>query len=211
MGVTQGMKRSPSWPERVRTPRSPRRRSSAPASARRCRGCTVVEVMYEDFLTLAMEQIVNQAAKHRYMSGGQLTVPLTIRTQGGAGYRPAPSTRSRWRRGSSTCRGSRSFAFDADRRPVPALVGDPRRQPGAVLRAPHALRPQGGRAGAARADSAGQARIHREGEDVTVVATGSTGTRRCRPPIRPSPRASPSRWSTRGRCNRSTRGRSSTP
>jgi len=29
--------------------------------------------MYEDFLTLATEQIVNQAAKHRYMSGGQLT------------------------------------------------------------------------------------------------------------------------------------------
>src|SRR6478736_3338220 len=48
----------------------------------------VVEVMYEDFLTVSMEQIVNQAAKHRYMSGGQLTVPLTIRTQGGAGWSP---------------------------------------------------------------------------------------------------------------------------
>jgi pyruvate dehydrogenase E1 component beta subunit len=44
--------------------------------------------MYEDFLTLSMEQIVNQAAKHRYMSGGQLKVPLTIRTQGGAGWSP---------------------------------------------------------------------------------------------------------------------------
>jgi pyruvate dehydrogenase E1 component beta subunit len=48
----------------------------------------VVEIMYEDFLTLSLEQIVNQAAKHRYMSGGQLTVPLTIRTQGGAGWSP---------------------------------------------------------------------------------------------------------------------------
>src|SRR3569623_1514929 len=48
----------------------------------------VVEIMYEDFLTLSMEQIVNQAAKHRYMSGGQLKVPLTIRTQGGAGWNP---------------------------------------------------------------------------------------------------------------------------
>jgi UDP-glucose 4-epimerase len=44
--------------------------------------------MYEDFLTLSLEQIVNQAAKHRYMSGGQLKVPLTIRTQGGAGWSP---------------------------------------------------------------------------------------------------------------------------
>jgi len=48
----------------------------------------VVEIMYEDFLTLSLEQIVNQAAKHRYMSGGQITVPLTIRTQGGAGWSP---------------------------------------------------------------------------------------------------------------------------
>ena len=30
-----------------------------------------------------MEQLVNQAAKHRYMSGGQVKVPLTVRTQGG--------------------------------------------------------------------------------------------------------------------------------
>ena len=48
----------------------------------------VVEIMYEDFLTLSAEQIVNQAAKHRYMSGGQLKVPLTVETQGGAGWSP---------------------------------------------------------------------------------------------------------------------------
>ena len=48
----------------------------------------VAEIMYEDFLTLAAEQIVNQAAKHRYMSGGQLTVPVVFRTQGGAGWSP---------------------------------------------------------------------------------------------------------------------------
>ena len=48
----------------------------------------VVEIMYEDFLTISMEQIVNQAAKHRTMSGGQVKVPLTIRTQGGAGWSP---------------------------------------------------------------------------------------------------------------------------
>src|SRR5205814_817678 len=48
----------------------------------------VAEIMYEDFLTLATEQIVNQAAKHRYMSGGQVTVPVVFRTQGGAGWSP---------------------------------------------------------------------------------------------------------------------------
>ncbi len=40
----------------------------------------VVEIMFVDFITLAMDQLVNHAAKLRYMSGGQLCVPLTIRT-----------------------------------------------------------------------------------------------------------------------------------
>ena len=45
----------------------------------------VAEIMYIDFMTLAMDALVNQAASIRYMSGGQVTVPLVIRTQGGAG------------------------------------------------------------------------------------------------------------------------------
>ena len=40
-----------------------------------------------DFVTLALDQLVNQAAKAHFMSGGQLTVPLVLRTQGGAGQR----------------------------------------------------------------------------------------------------------------------------
>ena len=47
----------------------------------------VVEVMFIDFVTLALDQLVNQAAKAHFMSGGQLTVPLVLRTQGGAGQR----------------------------------------------------------------------------------------------------------------------------
>lgn len=44
----------------------------------------VLELMFIDFITLAMDQLVNHAAKLRYMSGGQLAVPLTMRVQGGA-------------------------------------------------------------------------------------------------------------------------------
>ena len=44
----------------------------------------VLEVMFIDFATLAMDCLVNQAAKYRYMSGGQLTVPMVVRTQAGA-------------------------------------------------------------------------------------------------------------------------------
>jgi 2-oxoisovalerate dehydrogenase E1 component len=45
----------------------------------------VVEIMYSDFMTVCFDQIVNQAAKLRYMTGGKVSVPLTIRTQFGAG------------------------------------------------------------------------------------------------------------------------------
>jgi pyruvate/2-oxoglutarate/acetoin dehydrogenase E1 component len=49
----------------------------------------VVEIMFIDFITLALDQLVNQAAKAHFMSGGQLQVPLVLRTQGGAGQRGA--------------------------------------------------------------------------------------------------------------------------
>ena len=49
----------------------------------------VVEIMFIDFVTLALDQLVNQAAKAHFMSGGQLQVPLVLRTQGGAGQRGA--------------------------------------------------------------------------------------------------------------------------
>jgi pyruvate/2-oxoglutarate/acetoin dehydrogenase E1 component len=45
----------------------------------------VIEIMYMDFAALALDQIVNQAAKARYMFGGKARVPLVIRTQGGGG------------------------------------------------------------------------------------------------------------------------------
>jgi len=45
----------------------------------------VVELMYIDFSCLAMEPIINQAAKARYIFGGKANVPLVIRTQGGGG------------------------------------------------------------------------------------------------------------------------------
>jgi pyruvate dehydrogenase E1 component beta subunit len=88
MGVTQGLL-DEFGAERVRnTPISEIAIVGAGIGAAMQGMRPVVEIMYEDFLTLSMEQIVNQAAKHRYMSGGQLKVPMTIRTQGGAGWSP---------------------------------------------------------------------------------------------------------------------------
>lgn len=49
----------------------------------------VVDIMFGDFLGLVMDQVANQAAKVHYMSGGKLSVPLTIRTTMGATRRSA--------------------------------------------------------------------------------------------------------------------------
>ncbi|MDQ3066188.1 MAG: alpha-ketoacid dehydrogenase subunit beta [Actinomycetota bacterium] len=88
MGVTQGML-AEFGPERVRnTPISEMAIVGTGIGAAMQGMRPVVEIMYQDFLTLSMEQLVNQAAKHRTMSGGQIKVPLTIRTQGGAGWSP---------------------------------------------------------------------------------------------------------------------------
>src|ERR671928_194866 len=88
MGVTQGML-DEFGPERVRnTPISEMALAGAAIGAAMQGMRPVAEIMYEDFLTLATEQIVNQAAKHRYMSGGQVSVPVTFRTQGGSGWSP---------------------------------------------------------------------------------------------------------------------------
>jgi len=45
----------------------------------------VSEIMYVDFTPLAMDQIANQGAKNRYMFGGKTSVPMVVRTEGGAG------------------------------------------------------------------------------------------------------------------------------
>src|SRR6184192_1707732 len=88
MGVTQGML-DEFGSERVRnTPISEMALAGAAIGAALQGMRPIAEIMYEDFMTLAAEQVVNQAAKHRYMSGGQLKVPVVFRTQGGAGWSP---------------------------------------------------------------------------------------------------------------------------
>ena len=49
----------------------------------------IVDIMFGDFTTLVMDQLVNQAAKTHYMSGGKLTVPMVLRTTLGASRRSA--------------------------------------------------------------------------------------------------------------------------
>ncbi|MEM2703815.1 MAG: pyruvate dehydrogenase complex E1 component subunit beta [Candidatus Bathyarchaeia archaeon] len=84
-GVTRGLY-DEFGPERVRdTPISEAAIAGAAAGAAMTGMRPVAEIMYIDFITLAMDQIVNIAAKNRYMFGGKSIVPVVYRTQGGAG------------------------------------------------------------------------------------------------------------------------------
>lgn len=49
----------------------------------------VVELMYNDFISVALDPVMNQAAKMKYMTGGQFTIPMVIRAPFGAGRRNA--------------------------------------------------------------------------------------------------------------------------
>ena len=133
----------------------------------------VVEVMYEDFSTVSMEQIVNQAAKHRYMSGGQLKVPLTIRTQGGAGWSPGAQHAQQVEAWfvhvpglkvvfASTPADVRGLLWSAIYDDNPVIFFEHRTLYGLKEEVPDELEPI----------PLGKARVHREGSDVTVVATG---------------------------------------
>jgi pyruvate/2-oxoglutarate/acetoin dehydrogenase E1 component len=133
----------------------------------------VVEIMYEDFTTLAMEQIVNQAAKHRSMSGGQLKVPLTIRTQGGAGWSPGAQHAQQLEGWfvhvpglkvvfASTPTDVRGLLWSAIYDDNPVMFFEHRTLYGLKEDVPDELEPI----------PIGQGRVHREGADVTVVATG---------------------------------------
>ena len=73
----------------------------------------IVEIMFSDFMLVAMDQIVNQMAKVCYMSGGQKNVPMVIRTTIGAGRRRPALPESE--------RGHRPLPRLQDRHPVRCL------------------------------------------------------------------------------------------
>ena len=173
MGVTQGLL-AEFGPKRIRnTPISEMAIVGSGIGAAIQGLRPVVEIMYEDFLTLSMEQIVNQAAKHRTMSGGQVTVPLTIRTQGGAGWSPGAQHAQQLEAWfvhvpglkvvfASTPEDVRGLLWSSIYDDNPVLFFEHRTLYPLKGEVPEELEPI----------PLGKARIHREGEDVTVVATG---------------------------------------
>jgi acetoin:2,6-dichlorophenolindophenol oxidoreductase subunit beta len=83
-GITRGLAQK-HGAHRVRnTPISEAAITGLATGAALCGLRPVLEIMFIDFVTLAMDVLVNQSAKYRYMSGGQLAVPMVVRTQAGA-------------------------------------------------------------------------------------------------------------------------------
>ncbi|KAF0222841.1 MAG: hypothetical protein FD133_940 [Erysipelotrichaceae bacterium] len=84
-GVTRGMLEE-FGPERIRlTPISESAIAGAAVGAAITGMRPVFELQFSDFITIALDQIVNQAAKIHYMYGGNVTIPLVMRTPGGSG------------------------------------------------------------------------------------------------------------------------------
>jgi pyruvate/2-oxoglutarate/acetoin dehydrogenase E1 component len=173
MGVTQGMLEE-FGPDRVRnTPISEMAIVGAGIGAAVAGMRPIVEVMYQDFMTLAMEQLVQQAAKHRYMSGGQIKVPLTLRTQGGAGWSPGAQHAQQLEAWfvhvpgikvvfASTPADARGLLWSSIYDDNPVVFFEHRTLYNLKGEVPDEI----------DGIEIGKARVHREGEDVTVVATG---------------------------------------
>ena len=173
MGVTQGML-DEFGPERVRnTPISEMAIVGSGVGAAIAGMRPIVEIMYQDFTTLAMEQLVSQAAKHRYMSGGQVKVPLTVRTQGGAGWSPGAQHAQQLEAWfvhvpglkvvfPSTPADVRGLLWTAIYDDNPVLFFEHRTLYGLKGEVPEKL----------EGIELAKGRVHREGDDVTVVATG---------------------------------------
>jgi len=134
----------------------------------------VAEILFADFLTCCMDPIVNNAAKLRYMSGGQVSLPLVVRTPGGAGLGMAAQ---------------HSQSFEALLTGVPGLIvvapGSPADAKGLLKSAIRSNNPvlffenkllyaaTGPVPQGEHIEPLGVARVVREGADVTLVAVGA--------------------------------------
>lgn len=84
-GVTKGLIDDFGAQRVLDTPISEPAIVGAAVGAAMCGLRPVAELMYVDFIGMTMDQLANQAAKIRYMFGGQIGVPMVLRTQGGTG------------------------------------------------------------------------------------------------------------------------------
>jgi pyruvate dehydrogenase E1 component beta subunit len=139
----------------------------------------VVEIMFSDFVLLALDQLVNLGAKIRYMSNGQFSVPLVIRMPGGGGTNHGPqhsqSLDSWFAHTPGLVVAMPSSASDAYWMTRDAIRLD---DPVVMLESKHLYFRERGEIDEDEGPRGFGARIAREGSDLTVV-TASRMTQRC--------------------------------
>jgi acetoin:2,6-dichlorophenolindophenol oxidoreductase subunit beta len=132
----------------------------------------VAEIMFADFAGVCFDQLVNQLPKYRYMTGGQVTVPVTIRTSNGAGMGF----------GAQHSQPVENWFLNVPglKLAVPATPGDLYALMRAAIRDPdpvivfehkHLFNLKGEVDAAAPVETLGRADVVRAGGDVTIVAT----------------------------------------
>jgi pyruvate dehydrogenase E1 component beta subunit len=133
----------------------------------------IVEVMTINFMLVAMDQVVNNAAKLRYMSNGQITVPLVIRTVTGGGGQLA-ATHSQSLEGWFASVPGLKVAVPSDPHDALGLLRTSIADEDPVIFAEHALlyNSRGEVPDGPFEVALGQASVKREGGDVTLVAYG---------------------------------------
>ncbi|HEX9548121.1 MAG TPA: dehydrogenase E1 component subunit alpha/beta [Acidimicrobiales bacterium] len=169
-GITRGLHER--WPDRVLdTPISETAIIGAGIGAAMAGLRPVVELMYLDFIGVCLDQLLNQAAKLRFMTGGNANIPLVVRTQFGAGR-------------SSGSQHSQSLEALVAHIPgltvvMPSTVPDAYgllraaiADPNPVIFIEHRLlyEKKGPMPPAGHLEPIGKARILREGSDITVVS-----------------------------------------
>jgi len=134
----------------------------------------VVEIMFMDFVTLAMDAIVNQAAKARFMFGGQCSVPMVVRLPHGGGLNAGPQHSQCLEAWFAhvpglkvVCPSSPADAYGLLR----AAIDDP--DPVIVVENKALYGQKGELADPPAAVSIGRAKVVRDGRDATLVAYGA--------------------------------------
>lgn len=172
-GVTNGMVEE-FGPERVRnTPISEAAISGCAVGAAMTGMRPILEIQFSDFIMIAMDNIVNQAAKTRYMFGGKAKVPLVVRLPGGSGAGFAAQHSQSLEAWMAHIPGLKvvqpSTAYDAKGLMKAAIKDD-----NPVLFYEHKLlyNSKGEVPEEEYEISLGEADIKKEGTDITIVATG---------------------------------------
>lgn len=133
----------------------------------------VVEIMFVDFIGVAMDQLFNQAAKMRYISGGKTKIPLVMRTMCGAGLQAGAQHSQSIEAWFMHIPGIKvampSTPYDAKGLLISSIRDD---NPVVFMEHKALYSIEGDVPDEAYTIPFGQADIKREGEDVTVVATG---------------------------------------